>query len=298
MKVVHSMEEIPKLEEPIALSIGVFDGVHLGHQMIFKRLNKLTRKGGTSVILTFSNHPSTHLTPNSPVPLLTSLDHRLKLLKKQPIDLAIVLPFNEEIANQSYSSFFGNLRTHLPFKHLIVGEDARFGKGRSGGPDQIKALGWDTEYLSKETLHKEEISSGLIRHYLEERNLKKVKKMLGRPYSISLPFGPLDVIRENEVQYKWVTGTKKLCLLPSAVYAVDLHINDQTIPAIAFYRGTQNISGETEVSLTLYFEKEIKEGEEMEIVFISYLHDELDPDFGLSSKANLLETLKPEFFPS
>ncbi len=298
MKIVRSIEEIPKLEEPIALSIGVYDGVHLGHQLILSKLSKLTRKGGSRILLTFSNHPSTLLTPNSPVPQIASLEHRLDLLKEYKLDLVIVLSFTQAFANQSYESFFGYLRTYLPFNHLVVGEGARFGKSQAGSPEKIHRLGWNTKYLSKETYHKESISSDVIRKALQDCNLKKVKKMLGRSYSISLPFDKTNVIRENEVQYKWVTGTEKLCLLPSAVYAVDLLSKGKPLPAIAFYHGTQNITGETNLFLTIYFEKEIPESDHIEIVFVSYLHDELDPDFGAFSKINLLESLKPEFFLS
>ena len=298
MKIVRSLEEIPKLEGPIALTIGIYDGVHLGHQVILSRLNKLTRKGGSRVLLTFSNHPSTLFTPNSPVPQITSLEQRLDLLEDHNLDLVIVLPFTQAFANQSYESFFASLRTYLPFDHLIIGEDARFGKGQAGSSEKIHKLGWHSEYLSKETHHKEAISSGVIREALQKRDLKKVKKMLGRSYSISLPFDRANVIRENEVQYKWVTGTEKLCLLPSAVYAVDLLSKEKPIPAIAFYRGSQNITGETNLFLTIYFEKELPESDLIEIVFVSYLHDELDPNLGAPSKVNLLESLKPEFFPS
>ncbi|MCB1109362.1 MAG: hypothetical protein KDK64_00115 [Chlamydiia bacterium] len=293
MKIVKSIEEIPKIEGPIALTIGMYDGVHLGHQMILNKLSKLTRKGGSRVVLTFSNHPSTLFHPNAPVPQIISLEHRLSLFEKLGIDLVIVLPFDQAFASQSYEAFFGHLRTYLPFEHLVVGEDARFGKGRLGGPEQILKLGWHTEYLPKESYHKETISSGAIRRHLEARDLKKVKKMLGRPYSIFLPFDKGNVIRENEVQYKWVTGMEKLCLLPSAVYAVDLYTQGKPIPAIAFYQGNQTINGETELQLTLYFEKEIPEADTIDIAFVSYLHDELDPEFQVSSKASLLESLNP-----
>ena len=295
MKIVDKLENIPSLPGSTALSIGVFDGVHLGHQAILKQL----KKHQTSAVLTFSNHPSTLLRPNHPVPMITTLDHRLKLLEDAGIDLCIALPFTQAFAAQSYEAFFQALQEALPFESLIVGGDARFGKERAGGPKELHALGINATFLKKETYHKEEISSGRVRTLLQEGKLKKVKKMLGRPYSIVLPFDQSSVIRENEVQFKWATGTQKLCLLPSAVYAVDLHAaGEKPIPAIAFYRGTQTITNETETSLTLYFEKELPETHSLEIVFSSYLHDELDPDLSLTSKRSLLEPLKLEFFAS
>jgi len=299
MKVVTKIDEIPKLEGPIALTIGVYDGVHLGHQFILSKLSKLTRKKGSRVLLTFSNHPSTFLTPNSPTAGINSFEHRLTLLEKENLDLVIALPFDQTVANQSYEDFFSHLRAYLPFSYLVVGEDARFGKGRLGGPDEIKAMNWESTYLGKQTYHKHIISSGAIRNALQQKDLKLAKKMLGRPYSILLPFESQDVIVENEVQYKWVTGAKGLSLMPPGVYAVDLYTNEKSpTPAIAFYNGSQNINGQTELDLTIYFEKPIQNTHQVEIAFISFLHDELDPEFQTSSKANLLETLKFEFFPS
>lgn len=299
MKVVNSILDIPHFEEPISLTIGVYDGLHLGHQAILKRLHRESKKDGKQVVLTFSNHPSTYLRPNSPTPLLIPLNQRLKLLEEYDIDLVIALPFDAEFANQTYHGFFQSLCKKLPIKHLVVGDDARFGKGREGGLHEIEALSlFQTTYLPKETYHKEFISSGKIRSYLEKGDLKKVKKMLGRPYSLRLPFDPLNVIREDDIQYKWTTGAQKISLLPSAVYAVNLHTEGKKIPAIAFYRGCCSINNETKLSLTLIFEKMLPPADEIEITFVSYLHDEIDSEKVTPSKAYLLETLKPEFFPS
>ncbi|MBF5058533.1 hypothetical protein [Candidatus Neptunochlamydia vexilliferae] len=278
MNVVHSLDQIPELQGPIALSIGTYDGVHLGHQMIIKRLRKETRKKGSTVLLTFLNHPSTYLSPNAPVPLITTTDHRIALLKEAGVDLVIALPFNQTFARQSYQEFFTALKEKLPFDHLIVGEDARFGKERAGGPDELQALGIPITYLKKDG-----ISSGAIRQLIEKGELKKVKKMLGRPYIIRLPFDQGNVIRENDGQYRWETGVSQLSLLPSAVYGVDLMADEKKVPGIAFYRGTQNIQKETELSLTLYFEKELPAAPFIDITFLAYLHDELDPNLSLGN---------------
>ncbi|MCB1115935.1 MAG: hypothetical protein KDK71_05640, partial [Chlamydiia bacterium] len=223
----------------------------------------------------------------------------LKLLEKEGIDLVIALPFDQTLATQAYDTFFKTLHSHLPFHHLIVGSDARFGKERLGGPQEIATLNlFQTTYLDKEALHKETISSNTIRSHLENGELKKVKKMLGRPYSLSLPFDSLNVVRQDEVQYQWVTGAENIALLPSAVYAVDLQTSGKKIPAIAFYRGYQTISKEKTFSLTLIFEKELPPSDTIEITFLSYLHDELDSSAPKPSKINLLKSLKPEFIPS
>ena len=293
MKVAHTIEEIPELETPIALTIGVFDGLHLGHQKILTKLKKQLKKKGSLALLTFSNHPTTCLNPSSPTPLIISHSHRLQLLEKFGVDLTISLPFNQQFANQSYETFFSRLRKHLPFQLLMVGEDARFGKERQGGPEQLKEMNWKTEYLPKEHFSKEPISSAAIRKALSQGDLKKAKKMLGRPFSMLLPFSNQDVIQEGKGQYKWASGAEGLCLLPPAVYAVDLSSGGKKVHGIAFYQGNQTILGSTELQLTLYAEKEFPKGNQLEVIFVSYLHNKLDPDFQLSSKASLLESLIP-----
>ncbi|MEM8727791.1 MAG: hypothetical protein AAGE99_03680 [Chlamydiota bacterium] len=299
MNVVDSILDIPHFDEAVSLTIGVYDGLHLGHQAILKQLRKESKQGLKPIVLTFSNHPSTYLRPRSAVSLIIPLNQRLKLLEEQGIDLAIVLPFDRRFADQTYQQFFQSLCKKLPIAHLVIGDDARFGTGRAGGPREIEALGlFQATYLPKETYHKEPISSESIRSYLQQGDLKKVKKMLGRPYSLRLPFDPLNVIRENNIQYKWITGAEKISLLPSAVYAVDLHTVGKKIPAIGFYRGSHSIDNETRFSLTLIFEQRLAAADEIEITFVSYLHDNLDRETVSPSRAELLETLKPEFFPS
>ena len=294
MKIVTHLDQIPRVKEPIALTIGVYDGIHLGHQLLFKELRKHTRREGTNVILTFANHPTTLLTPEKPIPLITLLDHRLHLLESFGFDLAIVLPFDQALTNLPYDTFIQNLHAQLPFDHLILGSDACFGKNRAGNPPAIhelsKTLHFHSEYLSKENYHKEPISSGSIRKCLAQGDLKKAKKMLGRPYSIRIPFK--QPTQENDVQHRLDLEIEGLCTLPSAVYAVDIG----KVPAIAFYRSTQDINGHTKLSMTLYFEQKLPDESHLTLNFISYLHNELDPE--LSTSATLLETLNMQASPS
>jgi len=299
MKVIHSIAGLPSLDQPTLCTIGVYDGLHLGHQMILKELYKQSKTGEKRIVLTFSNHPSTYLKPNTPTPLLIPFNHRLKLLEKEGIDLVVVLRFDAQIANQSYEDFFHFLCANLPIKHLIVGEDARFGKDRRGGKPEIEALNlFKITYLSKKRCHKELISSEMIRFYLEKGDLKKVKKMLGRPYSLRLPFDPLNIAQEDSVQYKWYAQIKNISPLPPGVYAVNLRTQGKKIPGIVFYRSSRSINHETTTFLTLIFEKKPLPADEIEIIFLSYLHHELGYKGEKTTKTNLLETLKMELLPS
>jgi len=289
MKIITSQSDIPTSLTPISLTIGVFDGIHLGHQEIIKKLHKTTRKGGTRAVLTFSNHPSEVLKPETPTALITSFKHRLYLLQRYGIDLVIALPFTREFAEQSYSEFIIALRQKLPFNELILGEGAAFGKNQSGDRAQLQSLAEELDfkvhYQKKESHHRETISSDRIRTLITQGKLKQIKKLLGRPYSIWKRFNLGEVTRENEALYSWVFEEPELCMLPSGVYAIDFEGEGKSLPAIAFLNGNL---------VTIYLEKEPPESASANLSFVQYLHKELDPNLLLSPAASLLKKLTPE----
>jgi len=297
VKVVTSLLDIPPTISPIALTIGIFDGIHLGHQTIIKELHRLTRKSGTRVLLTFSNHPSHILKPDAPVPLLISFEHRLHLLRRYGVDLVIALPFTREIAKQSYSEFLTKLYQKLPFNDLVLGEGAAFGKDCKGDAEHLQPLSqemsFNTHYLKKERHHKETTSSGLIRSLVSEKKLKKVKKLLGRPYSIWKSFDNADIKKENEALYSWTFEESNLCMLPSGVYGIDFEANEETIPAIAFIQSQQDSSGSYS-TVTIYFESEPQKSSSVNLSFVEYLHSELDPTLFQSTPASILEDLSTQ----
>ena len=295
MKIITDIDSLPEFDSPAALTIGVYDGVHLGHQAIIKQLHKHTRKNGTRVILTFSNHPSRVLNSDRPIALITSLNHRLHLFEEFGIHITLVLPFTPAFSQQSYKNFLTTLHAKVPFNFLALGEGAAFGKNREGNEANLTALGeemgFEVEYLKKESHHKEVISSGHIRQLIEEGKLKKIKKLLGRPYSIQTAFDPLEVVKENDTLYKWTFSCQNLCLLPSAVYAIDIEGVEKT-PAIGFLNGSTTLTGETELSLSLFFERIPSASDQLNLAFIEYMHSELTPQ--LLTPSSLLQKLFPQ----
>lgn len=281
MKTFTSISDIPKVNSPIALSIGVYDGVHLGHQAIINKLYQKTRKGGTRAILTFSNHPSQVFSPNNPTPLISSFPHKLKLFEEFGIDLAITLPFSQTFSEQHYEEFLTTLFNKLPFDCLILGKGATFGKDRLGNEVNLKQIaqkmGFEVDFLKKEYFHKEVISSDHIRKLIEKGSLKKVKKLLGRPFSICVPFNSSEVEQHNETLYRCLFSCQGLCLLPSGVYAVDIGEKEKK-PAIAFLTGSNLVSRQTSLNVTLYFESMPAHSNNLNISFIGYMHDTLNPD--------------------
>ena len=162
MYIARSLDEIPPLQGPIALTIGNFDGVHAGHQCLLTHLRTL----GTPVVFTFSNHPRELLTGEK-IPLLSPLESRLALLEKAGVALTILLPFTREFASQSYTTFLTTLHSALPFTHLLLGEDAALGHNREGTPTRLTQLGttcgFTAHFLPKLTKDGAPISSTSLR---------------------------------------------------------------------------------------------------------------------------------------
>ena len=186
MNIYHTLSEIPPLKEPIHLSIGMFDGLHLGHQSLLKNL---TSNHGTSVVLTFINHPTEIFTPELKKPMLTTTSEKTELLKEHKIDGVITLSFTKEIAEMTYQMFLKEIHTSLPFKTLTIGKGDAFGKGREGDEEAIKAfapsLGFVPHYIPKLTKDEKIISSSWIRACLQNGDLLKAEELLGRPISFS-----------------------------------------------------------------------------------------------------------------
>lgn len=297
MKLVTNLTDIPLVTPPVALTIGIFDGVHLGHQTIIKDLHKLTRKSGTKTLLTFLNHPSHILHPNKRIPLLISFTHRLELLKKYGIDLVIALPFTATLSQTSYREFLTNLYCKLPFNELVLGEGASFGKDCRGDAKHLKALaqnmGFTTHYRKKARNHKDVISSGFIRTLVQEGQLKKIKKLLGRPYSIWKRFDQSAFIKENEALYSWSFEETHLCMLPSGVYGIDFEVDKNSFPAIAFLRNNSS-PNESSLCITIYLEKDPPNCTSANLSFIEYLHPEIDLTLFQSTSKSVLEHLSTQ----
>jgi riboflavin kinase/FMN adenylyltransferase len=157
-----------------ALTIGFFDGVHLGHQKLLKRL----RQYPYATILTFSNHPQSLFHPPAP-PLLISLEEKKRILK-QYADVIVVLPFTPEFA----STPFEQVLQSFDVSHLILGAGSVFGKNREGNEANVRkyanAHGIEIEYIEKELFQNEPISSSRIRQALATGDFNLAQQLLGK----------------------------------------------------------------------------------------------------------------------
>lgn len=187
---MHTLTDIdsplPSPEKPIALTIGSFDGIHLGHQAVMKQLVDTGAK--QLVVISYSNHPSEVLSNRRPSPLICSLEHKKKLLAKMGIYALYNIPFTQEFAKQTPAQFLERIRKAIPFDFLVLGQDARLGKDREGTPEVIQALGqkmgFTPMYVDDLVVDGDRLSSSRIRLLIQQGNIKKAAEYLGRPYSI------------------------------------------------------------------------------------------------------------------
>jgi riboflavin kinase/FMN adenylyltransferase len=176
-------------ERGTALTIGVFDGVHLGHQYLLSRLREHARQRGLlSAVITFRQHPEEALSGQNRLSYLTTLPQRTRLIKDGGIDEVVVLSFTPELANLGARQFIGLLQKRLKMEVLIIGPDFALGKNREGDTDTLRALGQDMGFtvilIPPIIINGEVVSSTAIRNALAEGDMKRVYRLAGRYYNI------------------------------------------------------------------------------------------------------------------
>lgn len=188
---VHTDPRSLQLNRP-AVSIGIFDGVHRGHQNLLTRVKDLAARSRTrTLVITFWPHPRIVLGKAGPdFKLLTSLEEKTEMLGGLGIDHLLIVPFTTEFASQSANQFLdGFLNLYIKPGVIVVGDDLRFGSGGSGNLDLLrssgKISGFEVIQLETHTDNEERISSTLIRTCLLAGDLQSANNLLGYPYFIT-----------------------------------------------------------------------------------------------------------------
>jgi len=167
------------------VSIGVFDGVHLGHQAILAaNLVRARALGAESTVVTFAGHPKQVLLGRAPR-TLTSLEHRLELFAAAGIEHTLVLEFDERLRQLGAEPFVRQvLIDGLGARAFVLGFDSKFGRDRLGTPELLRALGFDVTVVDKVQVGQRAVSSTAIREAVELGDLPAAQAMLGRPVSV------------------------------------------------------------------------------------------------------------------
>lgn len=283
MPPLRSIPDLALLPGPLFLAIGVFDGVHLGHQAVLRRaLDDARLAGGTAVAVTFDPHPLRVLRPDQAPRLLTSTLHKLQLIRSLGLDHVLVIPFDRAFAATEPADFIRALaNAGRPLREICVGFEWSFGKGRAGNLDLLRKLGPAHGFaevgVPAVALDGEIVSSTLIRRAVEAGNLPRAARLLGREYTIlgtviegdrigrTLGFPTANLSTHNE-QFP-----------PNGVYAAEARRGSRSLPAavnIGVRPTLQNASGERLLEVhVLDFDESIY-GEDLEITFRQFLRPE------------------------
>jgi riboflavin kinase/FMN adenylyltransferase len=172
--------------EPLALAIGNFDGLHLGHQALLQtNIHAARRASKTPAVMTFEPHPREFFTPLNAPARLCNLREKLEYFEKAGVQKVFVCAFNKRFAALSAQDFLTILRTQLNANTILVGEDFRFGAKRAGTIADFRSNGFDLISMPRVDFNAERVSSTRVRDALFSGNLTLARQLLGRPYSIS-----------------------------------------------------------------------------------------------------------------
>jgi len=177
-------------KKDMLLTIGVFDGVHLGHRYLLSQLTERARQQDLlSGVVTFRQHPQEVLSPQTRLPFLTDLAERTKLLKDEGVEAIVTLSFTSELAQLSARQFVSLLKNHLRMYGLVIGPDFTLGRNRAGNNDSLRTLGQDMNFtvtvIPPVMINGEVVSSTAIRNALANGDMKKVFNLAGHPFSLN-----------------------------------------------------------------------------------------------------------------
>ncbi|MBO6304317.1 MAG: bifunctional riboflavin kinase/FAD synthetase [Selenomonadaceae bacterium] len=282
MKIFNEIPDLTKEYKNIAVALGMFDGMHLGHQSIVGRAMELAKEtNGKSAVLTFQNHPMSVLDVDC-MPLAIGTPYiRAKIIENMGADILIDIPFTKEFSLITPLDFLSLLKEKLAPKYVVVGKNFTFGRGGVGDGDLLikegKNFGFKAEVCKTVLNGNKPISSTRIRALIKEGNLEETNNFLGRPFSY---IG--EVIHGDERGRKIGFPTanlkieEKRATLPNGAYAVKIKYEDKV------YKGMANIGNnptfdlnEKRIEVNIFnFSKNIY-GEKIEIMFVKKLRDEV-----------------------
>ena len=283
MRVIRGISHSKPLEGGCVATIGNFDGVHLGHQMIINNLAKQGHKLGLpTVVVLFEPHPLEYFKGIEAPSRLTRLREKIAHLKTLPVDLVLLLRFGEQLATLEPESFVHQyLVDGLAVRLLVIGDDFRFGKQRRGNFKLLQSLGTEHGFIVNDTAtllnDGKRISSTAIRQALEVGDLDQAKLFLGRPYSVC---GRVVRGDGRGRQIGFPTANIQLFRKKSplhGVFAVTVAgISEQLVPGVANVGVRPTVGGDQRVLLEAHlfdFDQDLY-GKQVEIIFQQRIREE------------------------
>jgi len=283
MEILRSIAELERLPGPLFAAIGVFDGIHLGHQAVISTSARHAKEaGGTALVVTFDPHPAKVLRPDEAPHLLTATQHKVALIRDLGVAHLLILHFDREFAATPPEEFVLDLVKHSkPLREICVGHEWSFGKGRAGNLALLKELGHRCHFevigIQPVKVNDTVVSSTAIRRAIEIGDFSAAAEMLGRDYTIlgtvkrgaqlgrTLGFPTANLSAHNE-QFP-----------PNGVYVAEAKLDDAIFSGVANLGHRPTVAGGTaERLLELHLfdlDREIY-GQDIEVRFVRYLRPE------------------------
>jgi riboflavin kinase/FMN adenylyltransferase len=283
LQVIHGAAEFPTADRKVSLAIGMFDGVHLGHQQVIRQaIADAEQHEGVAIVVTFDQHPNTIVAPQRVPPLIYSLPQKLRAVASLDADAALLVHFDEAFSQQPGEVFIRQLaRDFAPLHSITVGSSFTFGHKRDGNVELLKNLGAELNFevhgIAAVSLDNEPVSSTRIRETIRSGALDRAAEMLGRKYALAG-----SVVRGDSIGRKFGFPTANLdstgrALPPNGVYAVHAYVRGERHRAVLNIGIRPTLTSPTpqprvEAHL-LNFSADIY-GEEIELTFVQKLRDE------------------------
>lgn len=284
MRVFYGLDQLDNFKNPV-ITIGTFDGVHCGHQAIFRRIrHKAEEVDGVSIIITFEPHPRMVLVQDgNPVSLLTTLEEKINLLEKNGIDNLVVMPFTKEFAALTADAYISDfLVAHFHPHTIVIGYDHHFGINRSGNIHLLEkrkdVFQYEIEEISAHEINNSNVSSTRIRQAIAQGNIQLANDFLGYDYSVqgkviegdqrgrTIGFPTANIALENQAKLIPATG----------VYAVQVFVEDKEYNGMLNIGTRPTIEDSSKISIEVHLLdfQEMIYGKIIRIAFISRLRDE------------------------
>lgn len=305
MKLFHSINDFQSTKKTI-LTLGTFDGVHIGHKKILERITQNTEEGKyESLVLTFFPHPRMVLQEKSEIKLLNTINEKTKLLEATGIENLVVHPFNESFSRLTAEEFVHTILVDkFQIQKIIIGHDHRFGRNRTANIDDLIAFGieygFEVEQISAQEIQDVSVSSTKIRKALNEGNMALANKYLGYDYflngtivkgkqlgrTIGFPTANIHI----EEEYK---------LIPKiGVYVVKALVNEETVFGMMNIGFNPTVNGEKQtIEVHLFdFDKDIYD-QNIEVSLLHYIREEqkFSSVDALKEQLNLDKTVALDF---
>ncbi|MFN2477427.1 MAG: bifunctional riboflavin kinase/FAD synthetase [Chthoniobacterales bacterium] len=283
MQVLRSIPELSALPGPIFVAIGVFDGVHLGHQAVISTsAGHAKEAGGTPVVVTFDPPPARVLRPEKAPRLLTATQHKIALIRELGVEHLLVVKFDREFAATPPEEFVRQLVSHSkPLREICVGHEWSFGQHRAGNLTLLQKLGGENGFnvvgIKPVAVNGSVVSSTSIRRAVEAGELAKAAEMLGREYTI------LGTVKQGaQLGRKLGFPTANLSahseqFPPNGVYAAEAKLHGEMLRGIVNLGFRPTVSGaEPERLLELHLFDLARDiyGDDVEVGFTRYLRPE------------------------